>query len=215
MTLALFDLDNTLLNGDSDHAWGMYLADIGAVDPKAQAEQQEHFYQQYLAGSLNIIEFCEFQFQVLKNTPLEQLYQWRNDFIDQIIQPMIDSGKPELLDKHRELGHKLLIITATNDFITRPIADRLKVETLIATTAEFIDQRYTGKIAGTPCFQDGKVKRLNDWCAQKQHTLENSFFYSDSMNDLPLLEQVTTPIAVTPDKRLRLHAKEHNWQIID
>jgi len=215
LTLALFDLDNTLLNGDSDHAWGMYLAEIGAVDAKLHAEKQEYFYQQYVAGSLNIIEFCEFQFQVLKNTPLEQLYQWRDDFIDDVIQPMIDLGKPELLDKHRELGHKLLIITATNDFITRPIADRLKVETLIATTAEFIDQSYTGKIAGIPCFQDGKVKRLSDWCAKNQQNLENSYFYSDSMNDLPLLEQVTTPIAVTPDERLRSHAKQHNWQIID
>jgi len=215
LTLALFDLDNTLLNGDSDHSWGMYLADIGVVDADAQAERQDYFYQQYLNGTLDIYEFCEFQFQVLKNNSVEQLQQWRNDFLNDVVQPMINSGKPELVEQHRELGHSLVIITATNDFITRPIADRLGVETLLATTAEFSNGRYTGKVAGTPCFQDGKVTRLREWLEENDQSLAGSFFYSDSINDLPLLEEVAKPVAVTPDDRLRAHANDLHWQIID
>jgi len=215
LTLALFDLDNTLLNGDSDHSWGMYLADIGVVDAGAQAERQDYFYQQYLNGTLDIYEFCEFQFQVLKNNSVEQLQQWRNDFLNDVVQPMINSGKPELVEQHRELGHSLVIITATNDFITRPIADRLGVETLLATTAEFSNGRYTGKVAGTPCFQDGKVTRLREWLEENDQSLAGSFFYSDSINDLPLLEEVAKPVAVTPDDRLRVHANDLHWQIID
>jgi len=215
LTLALFDLDNTLLNGDSDHAWGMYLADIGVVDAQKQAEQQDQFYQQYLDGSLDIIEFCEFQFQILKDNSIEKLKKWRNDFLDEVIQSMIDSGKPELVEQHRKQGHQLLIITATNDFITQPIAERLGVETLLATTAEYKNGRYTGKVAGTPCFQGGKVTRLQHWLNENQQSLEGSYFYSDSINDLPLLEQVKYPIAVTPDDRLRAHATRLHWQIID
>ena len=215
MTLALFDLDNTLLNGDSDHAWGLYLADIGAVDAQIQRQKQDHFYQQYTAGSLNILEFCEYHFEVLTKHPMAQLQQWRADFINQIVQPMIDTGKAELLEKHRRLGHELLIVTATNDFITRPIAERLGVKHLIATQAEQINGRFTGKVAGVPSFRDGKVTRTQQWCASRQLSFDGSYFYSDSINDLPLLQAVNTPIAVTPDDRLRAHAIEHQWQIID
>ena len=215
MALALFDLDNTLLNGDSDHAWGMYLADIGAVDAAQQQEKQDYFYQQYLDGSLNILEFCEFQFNVLTQHSLEQLKRWHNDYMQQVIEPMIINGKADLLTAHRKAGDDIVIITATNDFITAPIAQRLGVDTLIATQAEFIDGAYTGKVAGTPCFQDGKVTRLDEWRQEHQKSMENSYFYSDSMNDLPLLELVDTPIAVTPDDKLRAHAEQFHWQIID
>lgn len=218
MALALFDLDNTLLNGDSDHGWGMYLAKIGAVDPKQQQQKQDYFYQQYLDGKLDIIEFCEYQFQILSETPLKQLQEWHQGFMQDVIEPMIISGKAQLLDKHREVGDDIVIITATNDFVTTPIAKRLGVETILATTAEFIDGKFTGKLSGTPCFQEGKITRLLQWLEQ-QGKLENAFanstFYSDSMNDLPLLEKVDTPIAVTPDDKLRAHAEKLHWQIID
>ncbi|MCH2190901.1 MAG: HAD-IB family hydrolase [Gammaproteobacteria bacterium] len=220
MALALFDLDNTLLNGDSDHGWGMYLAKIGAVDPVEQKQKQDFFYQQYLDGKLNIEEFCEYQFQILANTPLEQLIEWHNGFMESVIKPMIETGKASLLEKHREAGDEILIITATNDFVTEPIAKRLNVDTILATTAEFDGSRFTGKLAGIPCFQSGKIKRLQQWLENQgrelnEDTLADSYFYSDSINDLPLLQIVATPVAVTPDDRLRKHAVDHNWDIID
>ncbi|MFT6101049.1 MAG: HAD superfamily hydrolase (TIGR01490 family) [Arenicella sp.] len=215
VALALFDLDNTLLNGDSDHSWGIYLAEIGAVDAELQRSKQDFFYQQYLAGELDIYQFCEFQFSVLTQHPLEQLHSWRADFLDAVIEPMIVNGKAHLLEKHRDAGDDILIITATNDFITAPIAERLGVTTLLATQAEFIDGAYTGKIAGTPCYQAGKVARLNAWLEEHDKKFEDSYFYSDSINDLPLLELVDTPIAVTPDDKLRAHANQLNWQVID
>lgn len=215
MALALFDLDNTLLNGDSDHSWGIYLADIGVVDPERQKTKQDFFYQQYLAGELDIYEFCEFQLSVLTKHSLDQLHAWRADFLETVIEPMIESGKADLLETHRDAGDDLLIITATNDFITAPIAKRLGVSALLATQAEFLDGAYTGKLSGTPCYQSGKVTRLNAWLEQQGKKFENSYFYSDSINDLPLLELVDTPIAVTPDDKLRAHAHASNWQIID
>ncbi len=215
MALALFDLDNTLLNGDSDHSWGMYLAEIGAVDAELQKERQDYFYQQYLAGELDIYEFCEFQFSVLRQNSLDQLHAWRSDFLDSIIEPMIQKGKADLLKPHQDAGDEILIITATNDFITAPIAQRLNVPTLLATQAEFIDGKYTGKVAGTPCYQTGKITRLNQWLAENDKEFKDSTFYSDSINDLPLLELVDTPIVVTPDDKLRAHALELNWAVID
>ena len=215
MALALFDLDNTLLNGDSDHGWGMYLADIGAVDPEEQKNKQDYFYQQYLEGTLDIYEFCEFHFSVLAKTPLSQLKVWHDDYMQKIIEPMIETGKAELLEKHRTAGDDIVIITATNDFVTAPIAKRLGVDTLIATQAEFIDGKFTGHVKGTPCFQDGKVLRLNEWLKQHNKKITNSYFYSDSINDLPLLETVDQPIAVTPDDKLRTQALKLGWPIID
>ncbi len=215
MALALFDLDNTLLNGDSDHSWGIYLASIGAVDPIYQKQKQDFFYQQYQAGKLDIYEFCEFQFSVLTQHSLDQLFEWRADFLETVIEPMILSGKANLVEEHREAGDELLIITATNDFITAPIAERLGVPTLIATNAEMIDGKFTGKLSGTPCYQAGKVTRLNAWLKQHGKKFEHSYFYSDSINDLPLLERVDTPVAVTPDDKLRAHAHNLNWRIVD
>lgn len=215
MALALFDLDNTLLNGDSDHGWGMYLAEVGAVDPAEQKSQQDKFYQQYQDGVLDILEFCEYQFSVFTQYSLAQLNEWHADFMLKTIEPMIKSGKADLLEKHKKAGDDIIIITATNDFVTRPIATRLGVETLIATQAEKINGQFTGQVAGTPCFQSGKVTRLNQWLKSNGKVFKDSYFYSDSINDLPLLELVDTPIAVTPDDRLRAHAEILHWQIID
>jgi len=215
MALALFDLDNTLLNGDSDHAWGMYLAKIGAVDPEEQKTKQDYFYQQYTQGTLDIYEFCEFQFSVLAQTPLSQLKEWHDDYMSTMIEPMIETGKANLIEKHRAAGDDIVIITATNDFVTAPIAKRLEVETLIATQAEYVNGSFTGQVKGTPCFQDGKILRLNEWLKQENKKMEDSYFYSDSINDLPLLKVVDQAIAVTPDDKLRAHALEVGWPIID
>ena len=215
MTLALFDLDNTLLNGDSDHGWGIFLGEIGVLDALQQQQKQDDFYAQYQAGELDIMEFLKFQLAVLAQHPIADLLAWRDEYIKSVVQPMLDSGKPELLEKHRELGHELLIITATSDFITRPIADLLEVETLIATTAEFTDGVYTGGVSGTPCYQSGKVTRLNEGMAENNKDLRDRWFYSDSYNDLPLLRLCAHPVAVTPDTQLRKHAEKFNWPIID
>lgn len=215
MALALFDLDNTLLNGDSDHGWGMHLAKVGAVDTAEQTLKQDQFYQQYCDGTLDILEFCEYQFAVFTQHSLQQLNEWHADFMANTIEPMIQTGKASLLEQHRAAGDDIIIITATNDFVTAPIAARLGVNTLIATQAEKINGQFTGKVAGTPCFQQGKVTRLQEWLKNNNKDLNDSVFYSDSINDLPLLELVDTAIAVTPDDRLRAHAEEHHWQIID
>lgn len=220
MALALFDLDNTLLNGDSDHGWGMYLAEIGAVDPDKQKQKQDFFYQQYQEGKLDIQEFCEYQFQVLADNSLETLNEWHKGFMESIIEPMIQNGKANLLQKHKEAGDEILIITATNDFVTTPIAKRLDVDIILATNAEFNGTNFTGRLSGIPCFQDGKIKRLQQWLEEQGRelnstSLDGSYFYSDSINDLPLLKIVDTPVAVTPDDRLRKHAVDHNWDIID
>ena len=215
MALALFDLDNTLLNGDSDHAWGIYLAEIGVVDTAHQQHQQDYFYAQYQAGSLDIHEFLKFQLAPLAQFKCQQLKQWRTDFIETKILPMIDSGKGRLLEPHRENNDDILIITATNDFITRPIADLFDVDILIATTAQIKNGEYTGGVSGVPCFQHGKVKRLQRWMKTNNKNLNGSYFYSDSINDLPLLELADNPIAVTPDDKLRGHAQKLHWPIID
>lgn len=215
MALALFDLDNTLLNGDSDHGWGTFLGEIGVLDPLEQHAKQEYYYQQYVDGVLDIDEFLEYQLAVLSQHPVAQLLEWRKQFIEQVVTPMITSGKAELIEPHREKGDEIVIITATNDFVTRGIADRLEVDNLIATTAEIIDGDYTGRATNTPCFAEGKVSRLNEWLQTNPHSLKDSWFYSDSYNDLPLLQICDNPVAVTPDDRLRKHASDLDWPIID
>lgn len=215
MALALFDLDNTLLNGDSDHAWGLYLAEIGVVDKEEHEQAQDHFYQQYLNGSLDINEFLSFQLKPLHDHKLNDLLKWRATFLETIIKPMLAHDKLTLVDQHRNAGDTLLIITATNDFITRPIADMIGIDTLIATSVERKENGYTGNYLGTPCFQEGKVTLLQEWMSQHDENLLGSAFYSDSYNDLPLLKLVDTAVAVTPDDKLRAHAEQHNWKIID
>ncbi|MEO0368738.1 MAG: HAD family hydrolase [Pseudomonadota bacterium] len=215
MNLALFDLDHTILNGDSDHAWGLFLAETGVVDAASQQERQDYFYNEYVNGTLDIYEFCEYQFTVLTQHKMADLLDWRAKYIESIVQPMIDSGKADLIEHHRRLGDELVIITATNDFVTSPIAKILNVDVLIATQAEMEDGRYTGRVAGTPSFKEGKVERLKQWLAQQEQSYEHTVFYSDSYNDMPLLDYADTPIAVTPDDRLRQHALAQGWRIID
>lgn len=214
MALAIFDLDNTLLGGDSDYLWGRYLAENGIVDEKSYHQTNLAFYHDYQAGRLDINAFLEFVFTPLKNNPMIDLLRWRAEYLEDKIHPIILPAGQELINFHRAQGDTLLIITATNEFLTRPIADKLGIEQLIATRPEKIDGRFTGKVAGVPSFQTGKVQRLQDWLAEHDESLTGSVFYSDSHNDLPLLEQVETPIAVDPDDILRQTAQDRGWKIL-
>lgn len=212
--LAIFDLDNTLLAGDSDHAWGDFLIERRVVDGKHYKATNDQFYRDYTAGRLDIRAYLEFALKVLSEHPKQRLDVWHEEFMSEVIEPMILPKAEALIAQHRKVGDYLLIITATNDFVTRPIAERLGVDALIATTAELVDGRYTGRVAGTPCYRGGKVERLNAWLQQTGHTLERSTFYSDSHNDIPLLEAVDYAIAVDPDEELRRIARERHWRII-
>ncbi len=214
MRLALFDLDNTLLGGDSDHAWGDYLCERGILDPVAYKNRNDEFYQDYLAGKLDLNAYLEFTLEILANTEMAQLDEWHADFMRDCVEPIILPKSLALLKKHRDAGDKLVIITATNRFITGPIAKRLEVETLLATECEMVDGRYTGRSTGVHCFREGKVTRLNHWLEENGFNLEGSYFYSDSMNDLPLLEQVANPVAVDPDPKLRAEAQKRGWPVI-
>ena len=214
MALAIFDLDNTLIAGDSDHLWGDYLIELGVVDGGDYKASNDQFYQDYLRGELDIDAYLQFALAPLSRYPLEQLYAWREGFIRDKIRPIMLPAASELLDRHRAAGDTLLIITATNDFVTEPIADALGVANLIATRAERGDQRYTGRVLGVPSYREGKVTRLQDWLAATGQDLVDSWFYSDSHNDLPLLRQVSHPVAVDPDDSLRVAAEEQGWPII-
>ena len=214
MALAIFDLDNTLLGGDSDFLWGRYLCENNIVDEQAYRHANELYYQQYLEGSLDISEFLEFVFKPLASHDMEQLERWREAYLEQKIKPIMLPAANALIEQHRALGDNLLIITATNSFLTTPIARLLGIDNLIATEPEMLDGRFTGRVVGKPSFQHGKVERLQAWLEQRADTLEGSVFYSDSHNDLPLLELVDTPVAVDPDPQLQSVASQRGWKIL-
>ena len=214
MSLAIFDLDNTLLADDSDYLWGQFLVDRGIVDATYYAQENERFYQEYKEGHLDIHEFLNFSLKPLADNSLKNLHQWRNQFMDEVIRPILLVPAQELINKHKQRGDTLLVITATNHFVTEPIVNLYGIDNLLATTPELIAEQYTGKVAGTPCFQEGKVTRLHQWLQETKHTLDDSWFYSDSHNDLPLLKQVTHPVAVNPDNALKLFAEKSDWPII-
>ena len=214
MRLALFDLDNTLLGGDSDHAWGDYLCERGILDAVTYKTRNDEFYQDYLAGTLNLTDYLNFSLEILGRTEMAQLDTWHRDFMRDCIEPLMLPKALELIAKHREAGDKLVVITATNRFVTAPIVARLGIETLLATECEIIDGRYSGRTTDVPCFREGKVTRLNRWLEENQFSLEDSYFYSDSLNDLPLLEKVANPVAVDPDPKLRAEAESRGWPVI-
>lgn len=214
MSLAIFDLDNTLLGDDSDYLWGQFLVEQGLVDGEFYERENQRFYDAYRAGTLDIHAFLAFMLRPLTEHPPAQLLDWRARFIAEKIEPIILPKALALLERHRAVADTLVIITATNSFITTPIAERLGVPNLLATEVEVIDGRYTGRPLGIPCFQHGKVERLRAWLADTGHDLTDSWFYSDSRNDLPLLDLVTHPVAVDPDEALARHAEEHGWSII-
>ncbi len=214
MALALFDLDNTLLADDSDYLWGAFLVDLGVVDRDTHAAKNKQFFEDYARGILDIQSYLEFQLAVLARYPRSTLEQWRHQFIVERIQPIIAPGTPELLQFHRQRHDTLLIITATNRFVTEPIAALLGVDHLLATEVESTAQGFTGRSQGIPCFQGGKVTRLRQWMAENKQTLQGSWFYSDSLNDIPLLEQVDHPRVVDPDPRFCAIARERGWKIM-
>ena len=214
MALAIFDLDHTLLSGDSDHAWGQYLVDRNLVDPADHQRRNDYFYEQYKAGTLDIHEYLSFALKPLTEHPLTLMLEERAAFLKDRIAPLISQKSRDLIAKHKTAGDTLLIITATNGFVTYPIAELLGIEHIIAPEPELVDGAYTGGIVGIPSFQQGKVTRLNDWLEQQQLDLQGSYFYSDSHNDLPLLEVVDHPVAVDPDDTLKARAEQQGWPII-
>jgi HAD superfamily hydrolase (TIGR01490 family) len=194
--------------------WGCFLAEHGIVDGDVYQAENQRFYDQYRSGSLDIHEFLRFQLGPLASHKRAQLEQWRQQFMKEKIDPVLLPKAHDLLDRHRRQGDEILIITATNRFITSPIAERYAVHHLLATEPEVRNGEYTGEITGTPCFQAGKVERLQSWIDEHEQTLEGSWFYSDSHNDLPLLEHVDHPVAVDPDATLGALAQARGWPII-
>lgn len=214
MSLAIFDLDNTLISIDSDHAWGQFLVEQGVVDPVSYREANERFLADYQAGTLDIHAYLAMALAPLAaNTP-EQLATWHRQFMLSKIEPHILPKGEALLAEHRARGDTLLIITATNRFVTGPIAKRLGVDELIAVDPEMYEERYTGRASGTPSFQGGKIARLQEWLTIHDVSLNDAWFYSDSLNDLPLLKKVDNPVAVDPDDTLRREAEARGWRII-
>lgn len=214
MSLAIFDLDNTLIADDSDFLWGQFLVDRGIVDKDHYEQANTKFYEDYKQGNLDIVEFLDFSLAPLAAHDTEQLYRWREEFVETVIKPITLTAAHELVEQHRAAGDTLMVITATNRFVTEPIVKLYGIEHLLATTPELIDGRYTGKFTDTPCFQAGKVKQLHDWLSSSTASLEGSYFYSDSHNDLPLLKLVDKPVAVDPDDKLRTAAQQAGWPII-
>lgn len=215
MTLAIFDLDNTLLAGDSDHGWGEFIISQGLVDAEQYRQQNDRFYQDYLNGELDIHAYQSFCLKQLARFEPEHLKALLKHFVDDTVETMISKKSEQLIASHRDQNHKLLIITATNEIITRPIAERLGISVLIATEAECKQGHPTGKVKGTPSYAGGKIERLDQWLAEHpEHTLEDSYFYSDSHNDIPLLKYVDHPYVVDPDETLLAYAKEKHWPVI-
>ena len=211
MNLAIFDLDNTLLAGDSDYLWGRFLCERGIVDVAHYEAANQRFYEDYKQGTLDIDAFLRFSLAPLARHSVEQLIAWHHAFMLEMIEPIILPKALELIDQHRTQGDHPLIITATNAFVTEPIAQRLGVADILATQPEMQDGRYTGRYIGTPTFQHGKIQALHDWTHKQPKPFEKTWFYSDSRNDLPLLEQVTHPVAVDADPVLAAEAARRGW----
>ena len=217
MNLALFDLDNTLLAGDSDFEWAQFLIEKRVVDREVYEARNLEFYEQYKDGTLDIHEFLDFQLKPLSRHPRSQLDAWHNEFMTQKIKRLVAPGARKLIEQHMLNGDLCVIITATNSFVTAPIARMLGVSHLIATDPEQKNGEFTGQVAGIPSFREGKITRLESWLDDRNLTwlsFLESWFYSDSLNDLPLLIKVTHPVAVDPDSTLQSHAEKNNWPII-
>lgn len=217
MNLVLFDLDNTLLAGDSDFQWAQFLIEQRVLDREVYEARNIEFYEQYKEGTLDIHEFLDFQLKPLSRHPRSQLDAWHQEFMQQKILPLITPQARELVKRHM-LGNNLcVIITATNRFVTGPIARALGISHLIATEPEQVNDEFTGQVFGLPCFREDKIARLESWLDEHNLTWMSfleSWFYSDSLNDLPLLNKVTHPVAVDPDATLKAHAEENGWPII-
>ena len=212
--LVLFDLDNTLLAGDSDAAWGEFLCDVGMEDREEYGHRNKEFYDQYIAGELDVFAYLRFALAPLATIPPQQLTQLREQFVTERIVPMITDAAIALVEKHRSTGDLIAIITATNRFITEPIAERFGIKHLIATELESKNGRFTGEVSGTPCFREGKLECLQQWFEREKPDYDKTRCYSDSYNDLPLLTWADQAVVVDGDPKLRAYATAKNWQVI-
>jgi len=214
VTLAIFDLDNTLIGDDSDHLWGQFACEQGLVDSADFAQRSDEFYAQYQAGTLDIDAYLRLALSTVRGRSLDEVDARHREFMRSRIDGILLPKAADLIADHRRRGHELLIITATNRFITAPIVAALGVDNLIACEAQVVDGVYTGEPIGIPSYQAGKVTRLHQWLEGRESALEGAWFYSDSHNDLPLLELVDNPVAVDPDDTLRANAIERGWPVI-
>jgi HAD superfamily hydrolase (TIGR01490 family) len=214
MALAIFDLDNTLIAGDSDHSWGEFLVDQNIVDRQLYKKMNDKFYADYESGCLDIFAYLEFSVEPLTQFSLQELDILHQQFMRDIIEPMKLDQAETLINHHRQAGDRVLVITSTNRFIVEPICKSLGIDEIIATDLQIIDGKYTGKVDGTPTFKEGKVERFNQWLKEQNTNNEGSYFYSDSINDMPMLLEVAYPIAVDPDPALRKEAESRHWEII-
>ena len=214
MALAIFDLDNTLIAGDSDHSWGEFLVSKGKVDRDHYKTMNDQFYVDYQSGQLDVYAYLKFSLEPLTRIPFAERQYLHQLFMQEVIAPLMLTKAQDLIAKHRLSKDRLLVVTATNSFIAKPICSALGIEDVIATEAEIIDGVFTGKVVGTPSFAEGKVERLEQWLRNNQETKDGSYFSSDSINDLPLLLQVNHPVAVDPDDKLREQAIKRGWEII-
>ncbi len=215
--LALFDLDNTLLAGDSDYNWSLFLIDEGLLDAQTHHERNEQFYQDYKNGNLDIYQFLNFQLKPLSQHSKKFLDTLHLKYMDKVIRPMMSQKAQDLVNKHQSEGDLCIVITATNSFVTKPIATAYGIEHLIGTDPEMMNGEYTGGVIGAPSFQEGKVTRIKQWLEARGQQLSDyktSYFYSDSHNDLPLMKLVTNPVAVDADETLRLYAEQQGWPLI-
>jgi len=215
MSLAIFDLDNTLIGGDSDFLWGEFLGEEGVVDANSYRKKNEYFYQQYDLGTLDIYAWLEFCLEPLSRYSMSELQEFHHRFMIQKIEPIMLDKAQNCINRHKERGDTVLVMTASNSFVTAPIVKQYGINQLLATEPEIKAGRYTGGVSGVPCFQAGKIDKLMPWLQKNEETLTGSTFYSDSHNDLPLLELVDNPVAVNADKILTKIAEKKGWEILN
>ena len=215
MSLAIFDLDNTLIGGDSDFLWGEFIGEEGIVDANAYRKKNEYFYQQYDLGTLDIYAWLEFCLEPLTRYSMTELQELHHRFMIQKIEPILLDKAQNCINQHKERGDTVLVMTASTSFVTAPIVKKYGINHLLATEPEIKAGRYTGGVSGIPCFQSGKVDKLMPWLQKNEETLTGSTFYSDSHNDLPLLELVDNPVAVNADKILTKIAQKKGWEVLN
>ena len=215
MSLAIFDLDNTLIGGDSDFLWGEFIGEEGIVDANAYRKKNEYFYQQYDLGTLDIYAWLEFCLEPLTRYSMTELQELHHRFMIQKIEPILLDKAQNCINRHKERGDTVLVITASTSFVTAPIVKKYGINHLLATEPEIKAGRYTGGVSGIPCFQAGKIDKLMPWLQKNEETLTGSTFYSDSHNDLPLLELVDNPVAVNADKILTQIAEKKGWKVLN
>ena len=214
--LAIFDLDNTILNGDSDYSWINFLIDIGYVDKDEYEKKNQYFYDKYYEGKLDYDEWAEFALSTIKGKRPEEIENLLNKFLSSVIEPMINIYALRLLHNHYHNNDVMLLASATNSVIVNPIAKRLGFENIVATEVEIVNGVYSGKFQNTPALGEGKLQKVREWMRRNDFSdFKNTIFYSDSINDFPLLLAVNKAVAVNPDNKLREECEKRSWEIVD